>query len=75
MDKWGISSTAYRLLELPNGLHFTKIVLGCYREADFKSITDLVLECSDTLECLDINYLLSGLLPLYYSLPIPYHNV
>jgi len=60
---WGIWSTARRLLDLPNGLHFTKIVLGCVHEADFKSTTDLVLECSDTLEYLDVTYDFAGAYP------------
>jgi len=39
-----------RLLDLPNGLNFTKVALICAKETDFKSTTDLVLGCSDTLE-------------------------
>ena len=48
----GICFTARRLLELPNGLHFTKIELACLNEADFKSAADLVSRCSGTLESL-----------------------
>ena len=44
-----------RLLELPNGLHFSKIYLWCYDE-DVESMTDLVSRCSDTLESLKIRY-------------------
>jgi len=65
---WGICSTARRLLSLPNGLQFTKIVLECDREADFGSVADLVLECSDTLEHLDVAYRLSGPFPSHLFL-------
>ena len=44
-----------RLLELPNGLHFSKIYLSCFEE-DVESMTDLVSRCSDTLESLKIHY-------------------
>ena len=60
----GISHTARRLLCLPNGLHFTRIELLCVCEADFKSTTDLVSECSDTLEHLDVADGFSGVFPL-----------
>ena len=43
-----------RLLDLPNGLYFTKITLVFDYEADFKLATDLVSRCSDTLESLDV---------------------
>ena len=70
---WGVRSTARRLLDLPNGLHFTKIVLECDREVDFKSTTDLVLECSDTLEYLGVTYRPSGLFPshLFFADTLP----
>jgi len=56
----GVGPTARRLLDLPNGLHFTKIVLACVDEADPKSATDLVSRCSDTLESLDVTDHLTG---------------
>ena len=64
----GVWATTRRLLDFPNGLHFTKIVLECDRDLDFKSTTDLVLECSDTLEHLDVTYRLSGLFPSHLFL-------
>ena len=44
-----------RLLELPNGLHLSKIYLSCFDE-DVESMTNLVSRCSDTLESLKIRY-------------------
>ena len=58
-----------RLLVLPNGLNFTKIVLSCSNdETDSKSITDLVSGCSNTLESLDVTDYYPGKLP---SFPAP----
>ena len=50
-----IFSTALLLLALPDGLHFTRIVLQCCVE-DAGLVTDLVSRCSDTLESLCIDY-------------------
>ena len=44
-----------RLLELPDGLHFSKITLEFF-EGDAESVTDLVSGCSDTLESLTMAY-------------------
>jgi hypothetical protein len=57
-----IRHTARRLLDLPDGLHFTKITVECYTE-DVGSIMDLVSRCSDTLESLSISYYTPGSLP------------
>ena len=43
------------LLDLPNGLHFTKVTTSCLVE-DAKWVVDLISRCSDTLEYLDIIY-------------------
>ena len=51
---WGIWPTARRLLDLPDGLHFTRISLMCVHGADFDSTTDLVSGCCDTLEYLSV---------------------
>ena len=52
----GIDLIIRRLLALPNGLNFTKIVLRCVRGAsDLKSIADLVSGCSGTLETLEVS--------------------
>jgi len=46
----GTSFFTHQLLDLPNGLNFTKIILSCTKEAYFKLATDLVSKCSNTLE-------------------------
>ena len=48
-----------RLLDLPSGLHFSKISVSCLRE-DMETMTELVSRCSDTLESLSICYYLIG---------------
>ena len=48
-----IGPAVRRLLELPSGLHFSKIDVS-YEEEDFESMMDLVSSCSDTLESLSI---------------------
>jgi hypothetical protein len=48
------SPVVRRLLDLPGGLHFIKITVGCIN-ADAKPTTDLVSRCSDTLESLSID--------------------
>ena len=50
----GIGPITRRLLDLPNGLHFTKIALTFDYEADFKLATDLVSRCSHILESLNV---------------------
>ena len=63
----GIGSIARRLLDLPNGLRFTKIAVLCFNGGDFESITDLVWGCSDTLESLSVIGHLEGVFP---TLPV-----
>jgi len=60
----GIHSTTRRLLDLPNGLHFTTIVVKWFSEHDVRSTTDLVSGCSETLQTLDITSYLLGVFPL-----------
>ena len=43
-----------RLLDLPNGLHFRKVAFAWTREGGLRGIAELVVRCSDTLECLDV---------------------
>ena len=50
----GLWAAAPLFLELPNGLHFTKIKLEFFHEAEFEPVADLVSECSATLESLDV---------------------
>ena len=49
-----IFSVARRLLDLPDGLHFTKITVSCLSENDVRSATDLVSRCFDTLRSLTV---------------------
>ena len=55
----GIRPAVRQLLEIPSGLHFSKISVSCLEE-DIESMMDLVSECSDTLESLSIYYYLPG---------------
>jgi len=50
----GIQPITYRLLDLPNGIHFTKLVVSWISGEDVGSTTDLVSRCSGTLESLDV---------------------
>ena len=50
-----ILPVVHRLLELPSGLHFSKISMWYSRE-DVELMTELVSKCSDTLESLNIRY-------------------
>jgi len=72
----GISPTiTRRLLDLPNGLHFTKITLEPLHGSDPDLTADLVSRCSDTLEYLDITKGTLGVFPhslcLTKTLPPP----
>ena len=51
-----------RLLRLPGGIHFTRIAVVCSTEVT-RSISDLVLRCSHTLEYLGIRYYPSRAFP------------
>ena len=57
-----IRPTARGLLNLPHGLHFSKITVGCFTE-DVESTMGLVSRCSDTLESLSISYYTPCALP------------
>jgi len=52
----GMEHITRRLLGLPNGLHFRKLVFTWHREEHVRWMTALVVGCSDTLECVDIGY-------------------
>ena len=58
----GIRSAARRLLNLPNGLHFTEITVACLDE-DVESTTQLVSRCSGNLESFSVYYHNPGALP------------
>ena len=64
----GIGPTVRRLLALPNGPHFTKIVLAHIDEVDFKPTTSFVSRCSEPLERFDIIDCLPRAVPL---VPLP----
>ncbi|KAF9642424.1 hypothetical protein BDM02DRAFT_3124560, partial [Thelephora ganbajun] len=49
-----MGSVTRRLLDLPGGLHFRKLVLSCCFDGNFRWMRALVVGCSDTLECVDI---------------------
>ena len=50
----GMGNIARRLLDLPGGFHFRKLVLPWYYVEDLRWIMGLVMGCPDTLECLDV---------------------
>ena len=57
----GIQSITRRLLDLPNGINFTKIAVLWFSEEDVKSTMDLVSRYVDTLQSLDITSHRSGM--------------
>ena len=59
----GTRPAVRRLLNLPNGLHFVKIMVACLDE-DVKATTDLVSSCSDNLESLEVSFYSLGAFPL-----------
>ena len=52
----GMKPITRRLLSLPGGVHFRRLVVEWYREEDIMMTMALVEACSDTLEALDITY-------------------
>jgi len=64
----GIQSATRLLLDLPDGLHFTRIAVRWLYEDDIESTMDLVSRCSDTLEYLGITNFFPGTFP---SVPVP----
>ena len=52
MKSGEIRPIARRLLDLPNGLHFTKIAVSCLNQDDVRSATDLLSRCLRTLRSL-----------------------
>jgi hypothetical protein len=70
--KWGIHPITYRLLDLPNGLHFKKITVSLLSLHDIGQSMNLVSRCSDTLESLSITNLLSG---AFHPISVPDRNL
>ena len=56
----GTESVTRRLLGLPNGLHFRRLIFSHRCKNDSLWMEELVAACSDTLECLDVAYRFSG---------------
>ena len=50
----GMGSITSQLLSSPGGIHFRKLTLTWFHEADAPSIAALVRECSDTLKSLKV---------------------
>ena len=51
----GMGNTVRRLLDLPNGLHFRKLIFSWDRQDDLRWIVGLVSGCSHTLESLYVS--------------------
>ena len=51
---WGIQALTRKLLDLPDGLRFTRITVSC-PEGNYEPVMDLVSRCSETLESLVID--------------------
>ena len=73
----GMDGIVRRLLDLPIGLHFRKLVFSWTLEEDFPRIMELLIGCSDSLECLDVMCAVSCklILILRQSFPSPYPPV
>ena len=56
----GMTDTARRLLDRPNGLHFRKLKLLWRDKEGLRWTAGLVAVCSNTLESLDVTYELGG---------------
>jgi len=60
---YGMEDITHRLLGLPNGLHFRKLVCTWSFEEHVLWMTPLVMGCFDTLECVDIDCRLYSTFP------------
>ncbi|KAF9644813.1 hypothetical protein BDM02DRAFT_843031 [Thelephora ganbajun] len=56
LDLFAMEGIARRLLNLPNGLHFRRLIFSWRDEGDPRWMEELVVACSDTLESLDITH-------------------
>jgi len=52
----GAETIVRKLLDLPNGAHFRKLVLPHRDREDFHWVRELVVGCSETLKCIDMTY-------------------
>ena len=64
----GIVSAIYLLLHLPNGCRFKGITVPWQSDSDVKSTMDLVSNCSNTLEVLDIE---NRIARMFSTTPVP----
>jgi len=64
----GTEPTARRLLDLPGGFRFRKLVLTWRDEEDIRWIMALVVGCSHTLECFDIRQTIRRTFPWFLHL-------
>jgi hypothetical protein len=63
--------TVRRLLDLPHGIHFRTLKLSWSKEEDHRYLMELVVNCSDTLENLDITHDLKGTVYSVFFWPNP----
>jgi len=74
-NKGGSGPTVRWLLDLPGGFQFRKLVLTWRNQEDIRRITELVVGCSDTLECFDIRHTMCCTFPRFLHLdPVPHSN-
>jgi len=64
----GMRLVVDRLLSLPSGIHFQKLILSWFREEDVSLTTALVERCSRTLEYLEVTCNLRGTFPGHLNL-------
>ena len=67
----GMEYTTRQLLDLPNGLHFRKLMFSWFEEEDLEWIMKLVNECSDSLEHLNVDRFGAFLLILGWGCGLP----
>ena len=68
LSQGGVRRTARQLVSLPGGIHFRKLSLTQFHDADLPSVTGLLEGCSRTLESLDVDCGLGGTF-VWYSRP------
>ena len=60
-----VGRVLHLLLDLLGGFHFQGIRLLCYNQAYITAATELVVACSDTLECFNIECDINSALVLH----------
>jgi len=69
----GTGPIVRRILDLPGGFHFRKLVLKCRNEEELQWIMALVVGCSDTLEHFDIRHTIYS--TFFWFLPLDQHLI